>query len=78
VQVRCLLEGVPVDDILADWHGLLQEYMQRWQLDRSKVASAYVDDVISTACSLLQRAAYGVVSSLAQTSTAVVLVFYGD
>jgi hypothetical protein len=37
VQVRCLLEGVPVEDILADWHGLLQEYMQRWQLDRSKV-----------------------------------------
>lgn len=37
MQVRCLLEGVPVDDILADWHGLLQEYMQRWQLDRSKV-----------------------------------------
>jgi hypothetical protein len=37
VQVRCLLEGVPVDDILADWHGLLQHYMQTWQLDRSKV-----------------------------------------
>ena len=40
VQVRCLLEGVPVEDILADWHGLLAHYMQQWQLDRSEVGDS--------------------------------------
>ena len=37
VQVRCLLEGVPVDDVLADWHGLLGRYMEAWSLERSDV-----------------------------------------
>ncbi len=37
VQVRCLLEGVAVDDILADWYTLLGRYMERWGLDRGEV-----------------------------------------
>lgn len=42
MQVRCLLERVPVDDILGDWHGLLAHYMQQWQLDRSEVGAELV------------------------------------
>ena len=51
MQVRCLLEGVPVSDILADWHGLLQHYMQTWQLDRSKV-----DGFVIPCCRILLAA----------------------
>ena len=37
VQVRCLLEGYSEDDILREWHSILPECMQRWQLDRQEV-----------------------------------------
>jgi len=38
VQIRCLYEGVGVDEMLATWHStMLPSYMQKWQLDRNKV-----------------------------------------
>ncbi len=42
VQVRCLLEGVPAEDILADWHGLLAHYMAKWGLERAEVRGSSV------------------------------------
>lgn len=39
MQIRCLLEGVSVEEMLERWHDLLPEYMQRWQLDRGEVRS---------------------------------------
>ena len=32
-QVRCLLEGVSVEEMLASWHALLPMFMARWALD---------------------------------------------
>ena len=37
VQVRCLLEGVGVGEMLEGWHALLPAYMQKWGLDRKEV-----------------------------------------
>ena len=37
VQVRSLLEGAGVDDILENWHQILADDMKRWNLDRSEV-----------------------------------------
>ena len=37
MQVRCLLEGVQPGDILAQWHTLLTDYMDKWDLDRQEV-----------------------------------------
>lgn len=35
VQIRCLYEGVGVEDMLDNWHsGMLESYMKKWQLDR--------------------------------------------
>ena len=37
IQVRCLLEGVEVEDILDNWHAILPEYMEKWGLERKEV-----------------------------------------
>lgn len=38
VQIRCLYEGVAVDDMLATWHSnMLPSYMKKWELDRDEV-----------------------------------------
>lgn len=37
VQVRCLLEGVEVQDMLDNWGTLLPHYMEHWSLDRGEV-----------------------------------------
>lgn len=37
VQIRCLLEGVEVDDMLNNWSKMLPEYMEKWNLDRAEV-----------------------------------------
>jgi hypothetical protein len=38
VQIRCLYEGVAVDDMLASWNSkILPQYMEKWQLDRQEV-----------------------------------------
>lgn len=37
VQIRCLLEGVTVEDMLDNWHSILPEYMKTWNLDRNEV-----------------------------------------
>lgn len=37
IQVRCLLEGVEVEDILNNWHRILPEYMEKWGLERKEV-----------------------------------------
>lgn len=45
IQVRCLLEGVQPDDILANWHSILPDHMSKWQQDRQEVhpyRTAYV------------------------------------
>jgi hypothetical protein len=31
------LEGVTVEEMLNNWHSLLPEYMQTWNLDRNEV-----------------------------------------
>ncbi|KAK9839422.1 hypothetical protein WJX81_001239 [Elliptochloris bilobata] len=41
VQVRCLLEGVEPQDILTNWHALLPEYMQKWDLQRSELVERF-------------------------------------
>lgn len=38
VQIRCLLEGVQVQDMLDNWHSLLPQHMEKWQLDRAEVS----------------------------------------
>lgn len=37
IQLRCLLEGVPVETILDKWEEVLEDGMHKWQLDRSEV-----------------------------------------
>lgn len=37
VQIRCLLEGVTVEDMLQHWHEMLPQHMEKWQLDRQEV-----------------------------------------
>ena len=38
VQVRSLLEGESVDNILENWHSILSDLMQKWDLDRSQAS----------------------------------------
>lgn len=38
VQIRCLYEGVTVDEMLQFWHDILPQKMQQWGLDRGKVS----------------------------------------
>ena len=38
MQVRCLLEGVGVGEMLEGWHAMLPAYMQKWGLDRKEVS----------------------------------------
>lgn len=40
VQVRCLYEGVSVEDMLSSWGELLPVCMQRWGLQRDEVSSS--------------------------------------
>jgi hypothetical protein len=37
VQIRCLLEGIPAEEILRDWHNLLPRQMSTWGLERGEV-----------------------------------------
>lgn len=37
VQIRCLYEGITVDEMLDSWHDLLPVTMQQWKLDRHEV-----------------------------------------
>ena len=39
VQVRCLVEGVRAEEMLADWPGMLAARMADWKLDRADVSS---------------------------------------
>eukprot|EP00803_Ostreobium_quekettii_P000623 evm.model.scf_313EXC.3 EVM.evm.TU.scf_313EXC.3 scf_313EXC:25657-29939(-) len=41
VQVRCLLEGVKVDDVLENWSELLPQYMAKWELARDKLVELF-------------------------------------
>ncbi len=38
MQIRCLYEGVTVQDMLAHWDTLLPEYMAKWGLKRADVS----------------------------------------
>lgn len=38
VQARCLLEGIPPNTILADWHSILETKMAEWKLERAQVS----------------------------------------
>lgn len=37
VQIRCLYEGVTVQEMLDHWHDMLPARMHQWDLDRNKV-----------------------------------------
>ena len=37
LQIRCLYEGIHVDDILENWEHILPAKMNEWKLDRSEV-----------------------------------------
>lgn len=37
VQIRCLYDGVSVEEMLEGWDRVLPETMKKWELDRSKV-----------------------------------------
>lgn len=39
VQIRCLYEGVTVQDMLDNWHSMLPAKMQEWSLDRQQVSA---------------------------------------
>ncbi len=39
MQIRCLYEGVTVEDMLASWATMLPSYMQQWALDRAAVSA---------------------------------------
>lgn len=41
VQIRCLLEGINVEDMLENWSTMLPEYMQKWQLDRGYLVDLF-------------------------------------
>ncbi|KAL4538461.1 hypothetical protein Ndes2437A_g01479 [Nannochloris sp. 'desiccata'] len=41
VQIRCLLEGVTVEEMLNNWHSLLPEYMKTWNLDRNELVQLF-------------------------------------
>ena len=37
VQIRCLLEGMPPEEMLSNWGQILPKYMEQWGLERGKV-----------------------------------------
>ena len=37
VQIRCLFEGIAVEEMLLGWEKMLPEKMEAWKLDRSEV-----------------------------------------
>eukprot|EP00882_Tetradesmus_deserticola_P010232 GHRQ01010810.1.p1 GENE.GHRQ01010810.1~~GHRQ01010810.1.p1 ORF type:complete len:302 (+),score=126.20 GHRQ01010810.1:460-1365(+) len=41
VQVRCLYEGVTVQQMLESWHDILPAKMKEWSLDRSKLIELF-------------------------------------
>jgi len=41
VQIRCLLEGITVDNMLNNWITLLPYYMTKWQLDRGYLVDLF-------------------------------------
>ncbi|GMH34394.1 hypothetical protein BSKO_02228 [Bryopsis sp. KO-2023] len=41
VQIRCLLEGVGVDEMLEDWGSILEDYMKKWSLDRAELVELF-------------------------------------
>eukprot|EP00775_Hariotina_reticulata_P011464 gene11464-11610_t len=42
VQIRCLYEGVTVEDMLENWHYMLPSRMQEWGLDRGSVRDDWI------------------------------------
>lgn len=59
VQIRCLLEGVGVEEMLADWGRLLPVHMEKWGLDRAEVGFLSVYSCIRS-----QKTLYFTVSPL--------------
>ena len=43
IQLRALLEGVSVAEMLADWRTMLPEKMAAWQLDRGDMVALFGD-----------------------------------
>lgn len=41
VQIRCLYEGITVQDMLDTWHKMLPKKMKEWGLDRQQVRELY-------------------------------------
>jgi hypothetical protein len=39
VQIRCLYEGVTVEQMLASWHDMLPAKMKEWGLQRGEVST---------------------------------------
>ena len=37
MQIRCLLEGIEVEEMLENWGDLLSHYMGKWGLSRTEV-----------------------------------------
>jgi len=42
VQIRCLYEGVTVEEMLESWQDMLPARMQEWALDRGSVGMVTV------------------------------------
>lgn len=40
IQIRCLYEGVTVEDMLANWSTMLPSCMQQWGMERNAVSAA--------------------------------------
>ncbi|KAK9815572.1 hypothetical protein WJX72_006066 [[Myrmecia] bisecta] len=40
-QIRCLLEGIKVPDILSRWHTILEEHMAKWGLERQQMVALF-------------------------------------
>lgn len=58
VQIRCLYEGITVQDMLDTWHKMLPKKMKEWGLDRQQVRP------LCLFCVLLVMAAAGCLISL--------------
>lgn len=39
MQIRCLYEGLTVEQMLTSWHDMLPAKMKEWGLERSKVGT---------------------------------------
>jgi hypothetical protein len=46
VQIRCLYEGVTVDEMLEGWEKMLPHKMEEWKLQRDKVGSMETCEVL--------------------------------